>query len=447
MRLNAVGLAGIAATLLEGTSAAALPEPQWENWSGNQKHTPIEAPSPKVDYAVSLGPRPYYIIQNMTDGPLKSKLQSCENGPFSVTGWSVGHRGGGTLLVPEETSESLHAGARMGSGVLECDVAFTADRGLVCRHDLCDLHRTTDILVRSDLAGKCTTPFTPANDTASATAVCCTSDITLAEFESLRSRMDGANTSAVTPEDYISGGIPDWRTELYNTWGQVLTLETYIDLVDSLPGYRNFTPELKTPPDAVPMPFNGYTQEQYARDMIETFIRKGIDPNRVFAQSFNPPDIFQWIAEYPEFGKHAVYLDEDGDTAEDFAAAVARLPELKAQGVNIIAPPFNYLLTTTDDNSTIIPSSYATAANEAGLAIIAWSFERSGPLANVLANDDYYYNTFAGAVHSDGQFFEVLDVLAQQANVSALFTDWSATVTYYANCFGLTGVYGEQFSL
>jgi glycerophosphoryl diester phosphodiesterase len=69
-----------------------------------------------------------------------------------------------------------------------------------------------------------------------------------------------------------------------------MTLNSYIDLVDSLPGYRNFTPELKTPPKAyVTMPFKGYTQQQYARDMIEAFIAKGINPNRVWAQSASPP--------------------------------------------------------------------------------------------------------------------------------------------------------------
>jgi glycerophosphoryl diester phosphodiesterase len=132
-------------------------------------------------YLVSVGPRPYYIINNMTDGPLKQKLQSCENKSVKITDFSIGHRGGGTLQFPEETKQSEDAGARMGSGILECDVSFTGDRGLVCRHSLCDLHTTTDILTRPALAKKCTVPFTPANGTAPANALCCTSDITTAE--------------------------------------------------------------------------------------------------------------------------------------------------------------------------------------------------------------------------------------------------------------------------
>lgn len=373
----------------------------------------------------------------MTASPLKTKLQSCENKPNSITGFSIGHRGGGTLQFPEETVESTMAGARMGAGILECDVSFTKDRGLVCRHSLCDLHTTTNILLHPELAKKCTIPFTPANKTAPANALCCTSDITIAEFTSLCGKQDGFNASATTVQDY-QYGTPTWRTELYDTCGTVMTLDSYITLVDSLPGHRGFTPELKTPPSQVPMPFNGYTQEQYARDMLNTFIRRGIAPERVWAQSFNPPDIFQWVKEYPAFAKQAVYLVEDGDTPSDLQTAATTLAGLKAKGVNILSPPFAYLLTTTPDNKTIIPSYYATAAKAAGLDIIAWTFERSGPLVKVRATQEYYYTQIAQGISYDGQLYDVLDVLGRQIGIKAIFSDWSATVTYYANCMGLT---------
>lgn len=407
----------------------------------NGDHTAlITQPDGPTEYQISYGPRPYYIVQNMTAGPLRSKLESCYNGPFSVSGWNIGHRGGATLQIPEESAQNQEAGARMGAGVLECDVAFTNDLQLVCRHSLCDLHTTTDILLRPELAAKCTQPFTAANATSPASALCCTSDITLNEYLSLCSKMDGSNSSATTPQAY-QRGAPSFRTELYDTCATPLSLDGYIDLVNGFPGYRNFTPELKTPPSQVPMPFKGtYTQAQYARDMINTFINKGIDPTRVWAQSFLPADIFQWIEEFPAFGAHAVYLDEDGDTPETFVTAVARLPSLKAQGVNVISPPINYLLTYGDSNNdTIVPSSYATAAREAGLDIIAWSFERSGPLDRVEATEDYYYSTFAQAVSYDGQLYEILDILAHDIGIVGLFTDWSATVGYFANCFGLQG--------
>ena len=467
--------------------AAAAPAPQWQSWSSglsstvvpvpisstkaatavpvsstkaaapasssaasgssaNNNHTPLikQADGP-TEYAIQYGPRPYYIVNNMTAGPLKSKLQSCANGPFSVTGWSIGHRGGGTLQIPEESAQSEEAGARMGAGVLECDVAFTSDRKLVCRHSQCDLHTTTDILLRPDLAAKCTKPFSPANGTTKASALCCTSDITESEFLGLCSKMDGSNSSATTPAAYQSG-TPTFRTDLYNTCAKPLSLNNYIDLVNSFPGYRNFTPELKTPPSDVPMPFKGYTQQQYARDMINAFKAKNIAPERVWAQSFLPADIFQWIKEFPQFGSQAVYLDEDGDTPDTFTTAVSRLGSLKAQGVNVISPPINYLLTYGDaSNKTIVPSSYALEANRVGLDIIAWTFDRSGPLTKVRATEDYYYATFAQAVSYDGQLYEILDVLANKIGIIGLFSDWSATTGYFANCFGLKGPQGGKY--
>jgi glycerophosphoryl diester phosphodiesterase len=420
----------LAVTVLFADLATSWPTNYTKPHDGHHQHHMEDS------YYVSTGPRPYYILNNMTDSPLKTKLQTCENGPFEITGFSIGHRGGGTLQFPEETVESTMAGARMGAGILECDVAFTSDRGLVCRHSLCDLHTTTNILLHPELAAKCTVPFTPANGTANANALCCTSDITKTEFLSLCGKQDGFNASATNVEDY-QYGTPTWRTELYDTCGTVQSLDSYITLVDQLPGHRNFTPELKTPPAQVPMPFKGYTQEQYARDLMETFISRGIAPNRVWAQSFNPPDIYQWIKEYPLFGAQAVFLTEDGDTPALLANATSQLASIRAAGVNILSPPFGYLLTTTSDNRTIIPSAYALEAKRLGFDIIAWTFERSGPLAKVASTQEYYYTQIAQGISYDGQEFEVLDVLTREVGIKAIFSDWSGTVTYFANCMGL----------
>ena len=114
---------------------------------------------------VQLGPRPFFLVDRLEDGALKEKLNSCANGPFKRTDFSIGHRGA-PMQFPEHTEESYRAGARMGAGILECDVTFTKDRELVCRHSQCDLHTTTNILAIPDLAAKCTQPFTPADPAA-----------------------------------------------------------------------------------------------------------------------------------------------------------------------------------------------------------------------------------------------------------------------------------------
>jgi glycerophosphoryl diester phosphodiesterase len=47
--------------------------------------------------------------------------------------FSIGHRGA-SLHFPEHTKEGYVAAADMGAGIIECDVTFTKDQELVCRH-------------------------------------------------------------------------------------------------------------------------------------------------------------------------------------------------------------------------------------------------------------------------------------------------------------------------
>lgn len=381
-----------------------------------------------------LGPRPLYLVDALAEGPLKAKLKSCAAGPFHRTTFSIGHRGA-ALQFPEHTRESYLAAARMGAGIVECDVTFTKDRQLVCRHSQCDLHTSTDILARPQLAAKCSKPFTPADPASGrkADALCCTSDLTLAEFKQLRGKMDGANPSATTVDAYMAG-TPGWRTDLYST-GTVMTLAESIALSKEL-GVK-FTPELKTP--SVQMPFEGdYTQDAYAQQMIDAFKAAGVDPKDVFAQSFQLRDILHWIAREPAFGAQAVLLDDrdekvKGFNANDPATWQPTMEELAARGVKILAPP-THMLVTLDANKRIVPSAYAKAATAAGLKLITWTLERSGTLND---GGGYYYQSVKDAIHGPGDTYVLLDVLAREVGIIGIFSDWPATVTYYANCMGL----------
>lgn len=380
---------------------------------------------------VELGPRPYFLIDQIRNPELKAKLEACADRPMEKRQFSIAHRGA-PLQFPEHTLQSYRAAARMGVGIQECDVAFTADKQLVCRHAQNDLHTTTNILATS-LAQKCSKPFTPAEGDKPASAECRTSDITLAEFKSLTGKMDAANTKATTAEAYMKG-TPAWRTDLYAAaGGTLMTHAEYIQLVKGQ-GLK-FTPELKTP--AVPMPYNGWTQENYAQAMIDEYKAAGVPPEDVFPQSFNLSDILYWIKAEPAFGKQAIFLDERDETDKAFnhmdpATFKPSMTELKAMGVNYIAPSLPLLVTV--ENGRIAPSAYAKEAKAAGLKIITWSLERSGPLQK---GGGYYYKTINDIVNNDGMIYELVDVLAQQVGVEGIFSDWPATVTYYANCMGL----------
>ncbi|MAM88355.1 MAG: glycerophosphodiester phosphodiesterase [unclassified Hahellaceae] len=381
-----------------------------------------------------LGPRPFYLVEDMDEGRLKQRLQQCADGPFYRTDFSIGHRGA-PLQFPEHTKESYEAAVVMGAGIVECDVTFTKDRELVCRHSQCDLHTTTDILAKPELAAKCSVPFTPADPVAGtpASAKCCTSDITLEEFRTLKGKMDGANSKATTVEGYMAG-TADYRTDLYSQNGTLMTHRESIELLKSLK--VKFTPELKAP--EVDMPYEGdYTQADYASQMIEEYKAAGIDPRKVWPQSFNLEDVLFWVDNYPAFGQQAVYLDgryaDPAFNPMDASTWSPSMTELRADGVKIIAPP-TPVLVTLDAEGNIVPSEYARRARAAGLDIITWSLERSGPLAN---GGGFYFASIADAINNDGDVMNLIHVLAQDVKVIGIFSDWPATVTYYANCANL----------
>nr|WP_265515898.1 glycerophosphodiester phosphodiesterase family protein [Nitratireductor luteus] len=381
--------------------------------------------------SVQLGPRPFYLVQDMDDGALKEKLLSCQNGPFTKSTWSIGHRGA-PMQFPEHTRESYTAAARMGAGVIECDVTFTKDRELVCRHAQNDLATTTDILA-TELGAKCTTPFKPASGDEDAAAECRTSDITLAEFRQLNGKMDASNPKAANVAEFMDA-TAGWRTDLYATKGTVMTHMESIELFKEL-GVK-FTPELKAP--SVEMPFEGdYTQETYAQQMIDDYKEAGVDPADVFPQSFSLEDVLYWIENEPEFGKQAVYLDDSNDTVDGFDPMDAStwangMAELKEMGVNYIAPPMWYLVAV--ENGEIVPSTYAKEAKAAGLEIITWTAERSGLLQD---GGGWYYQSVSDVIDNDGDVYKLMNVLHQDVGIVGLFSDWPATTTYYANCFGL----------
>jgi len=196
-----------------------------------------------------------------------------------------------------------------------------------------------------------------------------------------------------------------------------------------------FTPELKTP--QVPMPFKGgnYTQARYAQQMIDEYKAARIDPKRVWPQSFLYADILYWLRAEPTFGKQAVFLDENGDTPETYVQAVANLTQYAKDGVKVVAPPLYYLV-EVGTGGKIVPSSYATKAKSLGLKLITWTFERSGFLGDG-SKGGYYYTSIANVTNNDGDAYNLLDVLGRDVGVLGVFSDWSASVTYYANCFGL----------
>ena len=418
-------------TLLLAATASLLPG--MVGASDDDRDSPRHALDARNALSVQLGPRPFFLVDDMRSSPLKEQLQACtKKSHFSRTDFSIGHRGA-AMQFPEHTKESYVAAARMGAGIVECDVTFTKDQELVCRHAQNDLHTTTNILA-TPLAANCTKPFTPAtfdgngNFVTPASAECRSSDITLAEFKTLRGKMDASNPRAKNVAEYL-GGTANWRTDLYSgpSSGTLMTHKESIELFKQL-GVK-MTPELKSA--SVTMPFNGFTQQAYAQKMIDEYKQANVPARRVWAQSFDKADVLYWIAREPAFGRQAVYLDDATTVAQ--LPGYAELAAYKAQGINIVAPPI-FALLTVDASGNMVPSRYAIDAKAAGLDIITWTLERSGILAD--GDNGFYYQSFDSAIKTEGDMLRVLDVLAKQVGIIGIFSDWPATVTFYANCMG-----------
>jgi glycerophosphoryl diester phosphodiesterase len=212
-----------------------------------------------------------------------------------------------------------------------------------------------------------------------------------------------------------------------------MSLDESIELFENKIGAKH-TPELKGG-DAANITAVFGSQENYAQALIDAYVAAGVDPARVWPQSFNLADVLYWINNTPDFGQQAVFLDES--LVIPMPDPDVWLNDLAAQGVQIVAPPMPQLLTVS--GGRVVASDYAIAAKAAGLDIISWTTERSGRIGEdvLLGGNDYYYQTTTEALVNDGSIFETIHVLAQDVGIVGLFSDWAATTTYYANCFGI----------
>src|SRR5258708_5763830 len=64
-----------------------------------------------------VGPRPFYLVDKMKDGPLKTELSQC-TGPFHKSEFSFGHFVA-ALQFPEHSRESYLAAARIGARAIK----------------------------------------------------------------------------------------------------------------------------------------------------------------------------------------------------------------------------------------------------------------------------------------------------------------------------------------
>jgi glycerophosphoryl diester phosphodiesterase len=90
------------------------------------------------------------------------------------------------------------------------------------------------------------------------------------------------------------------------------------------------------------------------------------------------------------------------------------------------------------NGNRVVPSQLAKDLKAMGFDLITWTLERSDLREGASKAGFYYdFDPTGAAIRKDGDVYKALDALARQVKVLGVFSDWPATVTYYANCMGL----------
>jgi glycerophosphoryl diester phosphodiesterase len=159
-------------------------------------------------------------------------------------------------------------------------------------------------------------------------------------------------------------------------------------------------------------------------------------------------DILFWIR-HSAYGGQAVFLVDYDDVANNILLfntqgtklvnrndQLAFFRELRAAGVRIVAPAMPALLAVA--NGRVVPSQLANDLKAMGFDIITWTFERAD-LRRGAAQAGFYFDfdPTGAVIKKDSDMYKALDVLAKGVGILGIFSDWPATVTYYANCMGL----------
>ena len=109
------------------------------------------------------------------------------------------------------------------------------------------------------------------------------------------------------------------------------------------------------------MPFDGFSQQDFAQKLIDEYEQAGIHPSDVYVQSFHLDDIQYWLKKAPEYAKQAVYLDARMYKDSSLESSAKDMKKLHKLGITYIAPPI-FALVTTDPPSLLLWNSSVALA-------------------------------------------------------------------------------------
>ena len=205
----------------------------------------------------------------------------------------------------------------MGAGIVECDVTFTKDKELVCRHSQCDLHTTTEHPRHPRAGGEMLAALhagRPGRDKAGEREMLHQRHhprrVPAPEGQDGRLRQerdDGARTT--WPARQIGGPISMRRRrhaddpcrEHQAVQGARRQIHARAEGAERADAVRRTSP-----------------QEAYAQKLVDEYKAAGIDPKDVFAQSFDLETSATGSRTTGDSASQAVYLDERDERLPGF---------------------------------------------------------------------------------------------------------------------------------
>ena len=140
--------------------------------------------------------------------------------------------------------------------------------------------------------------------------------------------------------------------------------------------------------------------------------------------------------DYDDVKNNIILFDLTGKQLEKRDDQLSFFKELRKAGVNIVAPAMPALLAVNGER--IVPSQLSKDLKGIGFDLITWTFERSDVRQGASKAGFYFdFDPTGAAIKKDSDIYKALDVLAKEVKILGIFSDWPATVSYYASCMGL----------
>jgi glycerophosphoryl diester phosphodiesterase len=185
-------------------------------------------------------------------------------------------------------------------------------------------------------------------------------------------------------------------------------------------------------------------QSQLADQLVQEYRAAGVPPEQLWLQSFEPAIVAHWLNTAGAYAERVVWLDgryaDPAFNHRDEQAIQTAIDRMLALGLQTVAPPMWMLLET--EGGVLRPSAYARLSRDAGLRLVTWTVERSGPLAD---GGGWYYQTLNGNnplpgsdgqpwLHRDADQLFVLKALFDDVGIAAVFSDWPSTTALVDRC-------------